>query len=1069
MSNTIKHKRGSGSNPSASDLVAGEIAIRTDTGVLFTKKDDNSVVSISGGSTNLGVSTTSSAVTVTSSTGNNATISEATGSAAGVMSTAHHDKLDGIEANATADQSASEILTAIKTVDGTGSGLDADTLDGVQGSSFLRSDAADTKSSGDLSFSDNVKAVFGGGSDLQIYHDGNNSYIKDDGSGNLIINATNLSVKNAANNANYFNATDGGAFTAYHNNVYKFQTKSDGVNVVGEVQCDSLDVDGSADITGNVVLHNHLDLGDNNNIRIGAGDDLQIFHDGSNSVIRENGTGALTIQSNGGEIAVFDFANSQNMGRFITAGAVELYHNGAKKLETSSSGISVTGNVVVSGTVDGRDVASDGSKLDGIAAGAQVNVGTNLSRTTTASANTIVSSTGNNVTLTEATNSAAGLMTTAHHSKLDGIESGATADQSASEILTAIKTVDGASSGLDADLLDGQHGSHYLNYNNFTNTPTIPTNNNQLTNGAGYITATLTNEQVQDIVGAMLSGNTESGITVTYQDGDGTIDFSVASQTDNNFTTTLKNKLDGIESGATADQSASEILTLIKTVDGSGSGLDADTVDGINSASFLRSDTADTASGDILFSGGAGAVSINAHSDIRLSNGNWTGNHAGKIQHHGNWLYIQGGSNGIVLRSGPGTDRAYVDSSGNFKPAANNSYDLGTSSNQWRDGYFDGTVNADGLDIDGNGDISGSLTLHGNLDLQDSDTILLGTGDDLQIYHNASDSYITNATGELVVINYANDEDIVLATDNGSGGIIDYVRCDGSVGEVKLYYYGSQKFNTKSDGVNVVGECECDSLDVDGNADIAGNITLSASNPTLTFSGGCNINSPSANNLDFLTNGTDRMRITPSGDVRIRNFTPRIGASISSVSSNFSAYFAAQGTGGGNLPVIVERYNDNGVAIEFKRNNAVVGNINVTPTTTNYVTSSDYRLKENVVDLDDAITRVKQLAPKRFNFTVEPDVTVDGFLAHEAQTVVPEAVTGTHNEVQVWDANDQDNGDLPDGVSVGDNKLDEDGNTIPVYQGIDQAKLVPLLTAALQEAITKIETLEAKVAALESA
>ena len=100
MANTIKHKRGSGSNPSASDLVAGEIAIRTDTGVLFTKKDDNSVVSISGGSTNLGVSTTSSAVTVTSSTGDNATISEASGSAAGVMSTAHHDKLDGIESGA---------------------------------------------------------------------------------------------------------------------------------------------------------------------------------------------------------------------------------------------------------------------------------------------------------------------------------------------------------------------------------------------------------------------------------------------------------------------------------------------------------------------------------------------------------------------------------------------------------------------------------------------------------------------------------------------------------------------------------------------------------------------------------------------------------------------------------------------------------------------------------------------------------------------------------------------------------------------------------------------------------
>ena len=77
------------------------------------------------------------------------------------------------------------------------------------------------------------------------------------------------------------------------------------------------------------------------------------------------------------------------------------------------------------------------------------------------------------------------------------------------------------------------------------------TNTNQLTNGAGFITATLTNEQVQDIVGAMVSSNTETGISVTYQDGDGTLDFVVASQTDENFTTTLKNKLDGIAASAT--------------------------------------------------------------------------------------------------------------------------------------------------------------------------------------------------------------------------------------------------------------------------------------------------------------------------------------------------------------------------------------------------------------------------------------------------------------------------------------------------------------------------------------
>lgn len=134
--------------------------------------------------------------------------------------------------------------------------------------------------------------------------------------------------------------------------------------------------------------------------------------------------------------------------------------------------------------------------------------------------------------------------------------------------------------------------------------------------------------------------------------------------------------------------------------------------------------------------------------------------------------------------------------------------------------------------------------------------------------------------------------------------------------------------------------------------------------------------------------------------------------------------------------------NANASVANFRRSGNTVGSISVTTTATAYNTSSDYRLKENVVNLDGAIDRVKQLAPKRFNFIVDPGVVVDGFLAHEAQAVVPESVTGTQDAV------------------------DDDGN--PVYQGIDQSKLVPLLTAALQEAISKIETLEAKVAALEA-
>ena len=129
------------------------------------------------------------------------------------------------------------------------------------------------------------------------------------------------------------------------------------------------------------------------------------------------------------------------------------------------------------------------------------------------------------------------------------------------------------------------------------------TNNNQLTNGAGYITATLTNEQVQDIVGGMVTGNTESGITVTYQDSDGTLDFSVASQTDNNFTTTLKNKLDGIASGATNVTNNNQISNgagYITSADGG----NAATLDSLDSTAFLRSNAADTASELITLTGG---------------------------------------------------------------------------------------------------------------------------------------------------------------------------------------------------------------------------------------------------------------------------------------------------------------------------------------------------------------------------------------------------------------------------------------------------------------------------------
>ena len=186
----------------------------------------------------------------------------------------------------------------------------------------------------------------------------------------------------------------------------------------------------------------------------------------------------------------------------------------------------------------------------------------------------------------------------------------------------------------------------------------------------------------------------------------------------------------------------------------------------------------------------------------------------------------------------------------------------------------------------------------------------------------------------------------------------------------------------------------------------------------------------SSNNSGGNNSETERMRIAGDGTIFLStNINTSGGGSAGCYVNNSQMQFFR-----GNQ----------GDYIHFKTSSGTgIGRItNISDTSTNYNTSSDYRLKENETAISDGITRLKTLKPYRFNWKSDSSRTVDGFFAHEV-TAVPEAISGTKDEV------------------------DSDNN--PVYQGIDHSKLVPLLTAALQEAISKIETLEAKVAALEAA
>ena len=172
---------------------------------------------------------------------------------------------------------------------------------------------------------------------------------------------------------------------------------------------------------------------------------------------------------------------------------------------------------------------------------------------------------------------------------------------------------------------------------------------------------------------------------------------------------------------------------------------------------------------------------------------------------------------------------------------------------------------------------------------------------------------------------------------------------------------------------------------------------------------------------------TTRMFITDAGQVLI-------GKTAYS-SSGAGLYLMKDTNNGGRIAFTrVDNSNTQYNMSFYTSGGTKVGEVTTTTSATSYVESSDYRLKENVVAMSGSINRLKALKPSRFNFIVDANTTVDGFLAHEAQAVVPESVVGEKDAV------------------------DENGEIDP--QGIDKSKLVPLLVGALQEAITRIETLE---------
>ena len=388
------------------------------------------------------------------------------------------------------------------------------------------------------------------------------------------------------------------------------------------------------------------------------------------------------------------------------------------------------------------------------------------------------------------------------------------------------------------------------------------------------------------------------------------------------------------------------------------------------------------------------------------------------------------------------------------------------------------------------------------LEFADDAKAVFGTGGDLVISHNGSNSIINDAgVGELLLQRAGNtiltlDATGVTISDpdgaaslrvlgfEGSNATLNLI-CDEGDDNGDTWQLSSiasdntlQIFNNTSGSlVNKFTITTAGNVGIGGITDPTQKLVVSGSGTTILLvtntddgtaqitlgnTGSTNLNIQQVGgNTIFDQGGSERMRLTSTGHLMINATSAQhsetrltitgsdhLACLNKSTNTNKSCFQLRNGRASGSTV---------GTMVTFRRGDDgnSVGTIKCTTTATQYNTSSDYRLKENVIAIADGITRLKTLKPYRFNFKDNPNQTVDGFFAHEV-TAVPEAVTEEKDAVITQSM--IDSGDAPDG-EVGD----------PIYQEMDQSKLVPLLTAALQESILKIETLETKVAALEAA
>ena len=837
-----------------------------------------------------------------------------------------------------------------------------------------------------------------------------------------------------------------------------------------------------------------VSFGDNDKAIFGAGSDLQIYHDGTSSNVVDNGTGNLNITTNGSGIYL-NKGTSENMASFIVDGAVNLYHDSANKLSTTATGVSVFGTITSDGlTVDGNvgiGTSSPSSPLTvhsntGAAAvpatwlhqsgnvagydGTVISTVYNGADTETlhVRSNNTTSSNGNSLLLVRGDGNV-GIGTSSPTVLLDL--------ESASPIIRltdsdATGTPECQISGAGGDLIfdadrDNEKASSLMLFNvDGSERMRIDSSGNV---GIGATLPSGQDTSANNLVVEDTAGN--GGITIKtpaasygslhFSDGTGTAAYRgivAYNHSDDNMqfhtAATKRMTIDASGNVGIGTSSPAQKVQIKNTGADTGVSILSDTD---QRSMLLFSDTADLDIGAIIYDHTSDFMKVHVNNAERMridASGN-VGIGTSTVA-TGKMNIVQGTDSAVTVLSqtagtgdGGTSNTAIRSTSLTGANWANTRYDA--YSHTWGIGGSASANSAMTLDSSGNVGIgvtspdrpvhlSGSGTRNyfkaettGATDASESGLEIktpsanwlinsLGGTDALTFYDlgNTQERMRIDASGNI--LQTAASQGAAFVPNTTSTWNAFEVRQDRGVTNSASGIAFRSQSNTKPAGI----------------VSVAGNTT-----------GG-------VESLAFMTVGGNQtkeaMRIDSSQNVLV-------GTDVSPGSASGTVIEAAGVIG------ISRGVTTNANVMEFRNPNGSVGSIATNGSATAYNTSSDYRLKEDWTPMSGASERVQSLKPVNFAWKVDAS-RVDGFLAHELQEVVPEAVTGTKDAMQ-----DEE-------YEVTPSVFDEDGNetspavmatrSIPDMQGIDQSKIVPLLTAALQEALTKISDLETRISALEA-